>query len=127
MQLKLQVPKCVFFDWWFSHKELSGCWLVHIDVPPMGLQTPSTPWILSLAPSLGTLCSGKWMTVSIHICICLALAEPLRRQQYQAPVSKLLLSPAIVNGFGGCIWNGSPSGAVSRWSFLQSWLRILSL
>jgi hypothetical protein len=25
-----------------------GNWLVHIAVPPMGLQTPSSPWVLSL-------------------------------------------------------------------------------
>jgi hypothetical protein len=30
-------------------------WLVHIDVPPIGLQTPLAPWLLSLGPSLGTL------------------------------------------------------------------------
>ena len=30
----------------------------------MGLKTPSAPWVLSLAPSLGTLCSVQWMTVS---------------------------------------------------------------
>ena len=41
----------------------------------MGLQSPSAPWILSLAPSLGTLCSLQWMTVSIHYCICQALAR----------------------------------------------------
>ena len=41
----------------------------------MGLQSPSAPWILSLAPSLGTLCSVQWMTVSIHYCICQALAR----------------------------------------------------
>jgi hypothetical protein len=35
------------------------------------------------------------MAVSIHFCICQALAEPLRRQLYQAPVSKLLLASAI--------------------------------
>jgi hypothetical protein len=29
----------------------------------MGLQTPSTPWVLSLAPSLGTLCSVQRMAV----------------------------------------------------------------
>ena len=54
----------------------------------MGLQTPSAPWVLSLAPSLVTLCSVQWMTVNIHFCICQALSEPLRRQLYQAPVSK---------------------------------------
>jgi hypothetical protein len=32
-------------------------WLVHIVVPPMGLQNPPGPWVLSLAPSLGTLFS----------------------------------------------------------------------
>jgi hypothetical protein len=76
----------------------------------MRLQTPSAPWVLFLAPSLGTLCSVQWMAVSIHFCICQALAEPLKRQLYQAPVSKLLLAPTIVSGFGGCLWDGSPVG-----------------
>ena len=67
--------------WWFSPRELWGYWLVHIVVPPMRLQTPSAPWVLSLAPSLGTLCSVQWMAVSIQFCIYQALAEPLRRQQ----------------------------------------------
>jgi hypothetical protein len=115
-------PTMCFFDWWFSSRELWRYWLVHIVVPPMGLQTPSVPWVLSLAPSLGTLCSVQWMAVSIHFCICKVLAEPLRRQLYQAPVSKLLLASTIVSGFGGCLWNGSPGGAVSGWSFLQSQL-----
>jgi hypothetical protein len=74
MQLEPWVPPCVFFDWWFSPRELWGYWLVYIVVPPMGLQTPSAPWILSLAPSLGTLCIIQWMAVSIHFCICQALA-----------------------------------------------------
>jgi hypothetical protein len=54
IQLELQVPPCVFFDWWFSSKELWRYWLVHIGVPPMRLQTLSVPSVLSLAPSLGT-------------------------------------------------------------------------
>jgi hypothetical protein len=57
MQSEPWVPPCVFFGWWFSPWELWGYWLVHIVVPPMGLQTPSASWILSLAPSLGTLYS----------------------------------------------------------------------
>jgi hypothetical protein len=65
------------------------------------------------------------MAVSIHFCICQALAEPLRRQLYQAPVSKLLLASTIVSGFGGCIWGRSPGEAVSGWSFLQSLLKHL--
>jgi hypothetical protein len=60
------------------------------------------------------------MAVSIKFCICEALTEPLKRQVYQAPVIKLLLASTIVSGFGGCIWDGSPGGAVSGWSFLQS-------
>jgi hypothetical protein len=43
-----------------------GYWLVNTDVPPMGQTTPLAPWRLSLAPSLGTLCSIQWMTVCIH-------------------------------------------------------------
>jgi hypothetical protein len=55
VQLEAQVPPCVFFDWWVSPRKLCGYWLVHIVVPPRGLQTPSAPRVLSLAPSLGTL------------------------------------------------------------------------
>jgi hypothetical protein len=50
MQLEPCVPWCVFFGWWFSPRELCGYWLVHIVVLPMGLQSPSAPWVLSLAP-----------------------------------------------------------------------------
>jgi hypothetical protein len=57
--------------------------------------------------------------VNIHFGICQALAEPLRRELYQAPVSKLLLASTIVSGFGGCLWDGSPGWAVSGWTFLQ--------
>jgi hypothetical protein len=77
-------------------------WLVHIVVPPMGLQTPSAPWVFSLVPPLGTLCSVPLMPESIHICICQALEEPLRRLLYQVPVSKHLLASTRVSGFGDC-------------------------
>jgi hypothetical protein len=50
-----------FFGWWFSTRELWGYWLVHIVVLPIGLQTPLAPWVLSLAPSLGTLCFAQWI------------------------------------------------------------------
>jgi hypothetical protein len=76
----------------------------------MELQTPSVPWVLSLASPLETLCSVQWMAVSIHFCICQALVEPLRKQLYQAPVSKYLLASIVVSGLGNCIWNGSPVG-----------------
>jgi hypothetical protein len=43
MQLEPLVPPCVDFGWWFSPWDLWGYWLVHIVVPPMGLQTLSAP------------------------------------------------------------------------------------
>jgi hypothetical protein len=60
MWLELWVPPCVLFGWWFSPWELWGYWFVHIVVPPMGLQTSSAPWVLSLVPPLGTLYSAQW-------------------------------------------------------------------
>ena len=99
-----------------------GILLVHIVAPPMGLQTPSGPWVFSLAPSLWTLCFDEWMAVSIHFCICQALEEPCRRQLYQLPVSEFSVASTIVSGFGGCLWDrspGAPGRAVSGWSFLQ--------
>jgi hypothetical protein len=44
IQLEPQVPPCVFFDGGIVPRSFWGYWLVHIDVPPMGLQTPSAPW-----------------------------------------------------------------------------------
>jgi hypothetical protein len=32
-----------------------GYWLVHNVVPPIGLQIPLAPWVLSLAPPLGVI------------------------------------------------------------------------
>jgi hypothetical protein len=55
MQLEPLVPSCFFFAWWFGPRELWGYWLVHIDVPPIGLQIPSAPWVLFPAPSLATM------------------------------------------------------------------------
>jgi hypothetical protein len=43
--------------------------------------------------------------VSIHFCICQALADPLRRQLYQAPLSKHLLASITVS-LGLVIVNG---------------------
>jgi hypothetical protein len=115
----------VLFNWWSIPWELWGIWLVDIVVPPMGLQTPSAPSVLSLPPPLGNLCSVQWLALSICLCICQALAEPPTRQLYQAPVSKQFLASTIVSGFGNCIWDGSPGGAVSGWPFLQSLLHSL--
>jgi hypothetical protein len=89
IRLESWVPPCVLLCWWFSPWEL---WLVDIVVFPMGLQTPSAPSVLSLTPPLGTQWSVQWLAVSICLCICSALAEPLRRQLYQAPVSMHLLA-----------------------------------
>jgi hypothetical protein len=100
-------------------------WLFDIVVSSMGLQTLSSPSILSLTPRLETLGSVQWLAMSLFI--CQALAESLRRQLYQAPVSKHFLASTIVSGFGNSIWNGSPGRAVSRWPFLQSLLHTLSL
>ena len=87
--------------------------LVDIVLLPMGLQTPSAPLVLSLAPPLGSLCSVQWLAANISLCICKALAGPLRRQPYQAPFSKHFLASTIVSGFGDCIWDESPDGTVS--------------
>ena len=39
-------------------------WLVDIVVLPMGLQTASAPSVLSLTPSLGSLCLVQWLPAS---------------------------------------------------------------
>jgi hypothetical protein len=89
--------------------------------PPLPLisdKALSAPSVLSLTPPLGSLCSVQWLTVSIHICIVQVLAEPLRRQLYQAPVSKHFLASAIVSEFALHVgWN-------PRWGIF--WVAFLS-
>jgi hypothetical protein len=94
------VAPCVLFGRWFSPWELWGgeVWLVGGVILPRGLQIPSVPSVLSLTP-LRTPCTVQWLAASIHLCIYQALAEPLRRQLYQAPVSKYILPPTVVSGF----------------------------
>ena len=116
--LYMHLEPCVLFGWCFSPWELWGYWLVHIVVPPVGLQTPLAPWILTLVPLLVTLCSVQWLAESIHLFICQVL-WPLS--------ASTCWHPKIVSGFGDCIWDGSPWGAVSGWPFHQSLLYTLSL
>ena len=107
------VPPSVYFGWWFSPWDLGGGVLVvTYCCSSYGAANPFTS-SSPLTPPLGTPCSVQWMAVSIHLCICQALAKPLRRQLKQAPVSKHFLASTIVSGFGDCIWDGSPGGAVS--------------
>jgi hypothetical protein len=117
----------VLFGWWFSPWELWGVLVSSYCCSSYELQTPSAPSVLSLTSPLGTPYSIQWLALSIHFRICQALAEPLRRKLYQAPVSKPLLASTIVSGFGNYIWNGSPGGALSGWPHLQSLLHTLSL
>jgi hypothetical protein len=117
MQLEPLVPPCLLLGWWFSPWELWGVWLVDINVLSMRLQSPSAPSVLFLTPPLGTHCSVQWLAVSICLHIGQALAESLRRQLYQAPISMHFFASAIEFGFGDCVWDGSPGVAVSGIAF----------
>jgi hypothetical protein len=64
---KFAQPMGLSFHWWptrpssdtYAARDTSsgGYWLVHIVVPPIGLQIPLAPWLLSLVPPLGALWS----------------------------------------------------------------------
>ena len=56
----MMTDEAIFFYICSSRQELWGYWLVHIVVPSIGLQTPSAPWVLSLAPPLGEIFILKW-------------------------------------------------------------------
>jgi hypothetical protein len=70
-------------------------WLVDI-VLPTGLQTPLVPSVLSLTPPFGDPCSVQWLALSIHFCICQALAESLRSESAVSGTSQQTL-PGIPN------------------------------
>jgi hypothetical protein len=96
-------------------------------LPLMSEKATSAPSVLSLTPLLGSPCLGRWLAVIIYISIGQDLTEPLKRQLYQAPVSKHFLLSTIVSEFCVCMWDASPGGVVSRWPFPQSLLPSLSL
>jgi hypothetical protein len=70
MQLEPSVLHC----WWLNPWELLGDWLVNIVVLPVGMQSPSIPSVLLLAPLLRTPCLVQWLAARIRLCICKALA-----------------------------------------------------
>jgi hypothetical protein len=88
---------------------------------------PFSSWGPFSSYSIGDPMISPMLVASIHFCICQTLAEPLRRQLYQAPVSKHFLASTTVSGFGNCMWDGSPGEGVSKWSFLQSLLHTVSV
>ena len=63
--IKFVKPRGLSSQWWSTRPTSAtnaardtssgGYSLVHIVVPPIGLQTPAAPWVLSLAPPLGAL------------------------------------------------------------------------
>ena len=79
-----------------------GVWLVDIVGLPMGLKIPkllqSFLKLLHWGPCAE---SDGWLWASVSI--SQALAEPVRRQLYQVPVSKYFLASAIESRFGVCI------------------------
>ena len=65
----------------------------------MWLQSPSAPPVFPSVLPLGSQGSVQWLAISICICFGQVLADPLRKQPYQAPVSKHFLVSAIVSEF----------------------------
>ena len=65
--IKFARPMGLSFHWWptrpssdtYAARDTSSgeYWLVYIGFPPIGLQIPLAPWVLSLAPPLGALWS----------------------------------------------------------------------
>jgi hypothetical protein len=77
-QINFAGPMGLSFHWWPTRpssdsyaardKSSGGYWVVHIVVPPIGLQIPLAPWLLSLAPPLGP-CdpSNSWLWASTYV------------------------------------------------------------
>jgi hypothetical protein len=74
--LHMLLEPCVVLCWWFSPWEFWGRgsgWLILLF--SYGVANS----FISLTPLLGTPCSIQWLASRISLCICKALAGPLRR------------------------------------------------
>jgi hypothetical protein len=82
---------CVFYRWWYSPWKLWGAGasgLLTLFFPPWVCKTPRLHQSLLQLLHWRPLSSFQWLAASVLLCICHALAKPLRRQPYQASVSK---------------------------------------
>ena len=103
-----------------------GSGMLTLLLSPWGCKPPYLLQSLIHLLHQGPLSPIQWVAESFPLSISQALAEPLRRQPYQVSISKHFLASTITFGFGGCIWDGSPGGAVCGWPFLQSLLHTLT-
>ena len=126
LQLEPWVPPYVFLVGGLVPVSTEN-WLVHIDVPSMGFQTPSAPWVFlwllhwgMCALSNGWLSNGWLLYLS-------GTGRASMETAISGSCQQVLVGICLVSGFGGCLWGRSPGRAVSGWSFLQALLRTLSL
>ena len=117
IQLEPWVLPCVPFGWWFSPWELWEYWLVHIIVPPMGLQMPSAPLVLFLAPNWGPCAqSSGWLWAFTSL-------SGTSRSSQETTISGSCQQALV--GIHNSVWvcclymGWIPSGTVSGWPFLQ--------
>jgi hypothetical protein len=114
----------VFFGWWTSCLELLGIWSVDTVAPSMGVQTSSAS-VPSPTPSSGT-SNVSPMVGCKHLPLYLSCSDRISQETaISASISKHFPGSTIVSWFGGCIWDGSPGGAVSGWPFQWSLLHTL--
>jgi hypothetical protein len=83
---------CVFFEWWFSLRELWGTGYFILLFFLWGWKKPFSSLGTFSRSFIGTLCCIQWMAVSIHFCICQALI---------CSYIRLLSASTILSGFGG--------------------------
>jgi hypothetical protein len=114
----LHKTKGLSYNWWptrsssapFANRDKSSgrYWLVHIVVPPIGLQTSLTPWVLSLAPPFGGPvfhpiddCEHRLLYLPGTGIASQEIAMSGSCQQNLAGICN------CVSGFGGCLWMDS--------------------
>ena len=86
--------------------------MVHIAVSPMGLQTPSASWVLSLAPLLGTLLSPK--DGCEHPLLYLSgTGKASQETAISGSCQQALVGIHNSFRFGDYIWDGIPGRVVS--------------
>ena len=101
-------------------------WLVHIVVPPIGLQFPLAPWVLSLAHDLGDSVTHP-IDDCDHQLLCL-LGPGIVSQETAISGSFQQNLASVCNSVS--VWRlimGWIPGYGTRWSILSSQLQTLSL
>jgi hypothetical protein len=124
IQLESQVSPCVFLDLWYSPKELCGYWSW---CSSYGASEPFSSLGTFYTFFIGDLVLHPMDDYEHPLLYLPGTGRASQKTALSGSCQQALVGIWLVSRFDACLWDGSPSGAVSGWSFLRLYLNFVSV